>query len=205
MQNEYHGTLESNDIAPPTNTWSSWQPSYLINLVPGVTPLTRRNRDELLIASDNPAISLFPPMIMIDQAPLFSIEKFLSVPTGRIRYIDVIRDVYVKGDNRFGGLINLQSREGNMAGIDLPAASFFIDFDALAPRADLYHGDSSQADQMPDMRNTVLWLPRVQLSRSAPFKFSFEAPDYPGEYVVQFRGLDEGGNLLSLEFLLEVK
>jgi len=176
-----------------------------LNLVPSVTPLRRRNRTDLLIASANPAISLFPPLVMIDQVPLFSMEQFLSVPPGKLSHIDVITDVYLKGDMRYGGIINLRTGEGNLAGIDLPDHSFFIDFKCLYPPAQSLTDRMEAGDQIPDTRNTILWMPDVQIEGSRPLPIFFRAPDYPGEYVVLFRGWDAKGEYVSAEtsFLME--
>ena len=176
-----------------------------ISLVPDVTPLIRRNRTELTIASVNPAISLFPPLIMIDQVPIFSLEKFLSVSPGKISHIDVVNDVYLRGDLRFGGVINLWSVEGNMAGIDLPEQSFFIDYHSLTPLPNTLSKRHSSIDHLPDTRNTLLWLPGLQLEPTPPATISFVAPDYPGEYVVIFRGWDEEGRLVSAESIFTVE
>lgn len=175
-----------------------------INLVPGVTPLIRRNRTMLLMESINPAISMFPQLIMIDQVPLFSTEQFLSVSPAKISRIDVVDDVFIKGDMRFGGIINLHSREQDMAGIDLGDNSFFIDFQAMYPREVPLKTGSSPYDRMPDMRNTLLWIPELVLEGSESLSVSFIAPDYPGEYVALFQGWNELGELVFAEFSITI-
>jgi len=176
-----------------------------LNLVPGVTPVRRRNRNSLHIESENPALSLFDPLIMVDQVPVFDLETFMSVSPAKLKRIDVVEDVYVKGDQRFGGVINLVSRDRDMAGIDLPDRSFFIDYLAMHPTTgliqDAVHGD----DRVPDTRNTLLWLPDVELDRSGSMSLSFDAPDYPGEYVVLFRGSGPGGEDLWAETTFSVR
>jgi hypothetical protein len=175
-----------------------------LNLVPSVTPFSRRNQMSLRIYSENPALSLFPPLVMVDQVPVFDLEEFMSLSPAKIRYIDVIEDVYVKGNLRFGGLINLQSRDGDMAGIDLPENSFFIDYLAMHPPARTDLELARSGDRMPDTRNTLLWLPEVVLEKASPFKISFTAPDYPGEYVVLFRGHGPSGELMVAETTFEL-
>ena len=173
-----------------------------LNLVPGVTPVTRRHRNSLQIYSENPALSLFEPLVMVDQVPVFDLKKFMSLPPAKIKRIDVIEDVYVKGNLRFGGLINLQSRDRDMAGIDLPGNSFFIDYLAMQPPARTEQEPVSEDDRMPDTRNTLLWLPDVVLEKGSPVSISFTTPDYPGEYVVLFRGQGPGGELIVAETTL---
>jgi hypothetical protein len=170
-----------------------------INLVKDITPIVRRNKTELLIASLNPAISMFPPLLMIDQVPIFSMEQFLSISPRKISHIDLINDVFVRGDMRFGGIINLWSKEGNMAGIDLPEHSFFIDYLALTPNTDVAREGNSATEKLPDTRNTLLWMPDVKLEDQVVRSISLMAPDYPGEYVVIYRGWDEQGRLVSAE------
>jgi hypothetical protein len=129
----------------------------------------------------------------------------MALPPARIRSIDVVEDVYVKGDLRFGGIINLHSVNGDMAGIDLPPHSFFIDFMALDKSAAAEEVNSSSGDRLPDTRNTLLWLPEFELGKDQATDLSFEAPDYPGEYVVLFRGSNSRGELISVETRFEVK
>lgn len=177
-----------------------------LNLVPGVTPVIRRERISLQIYSENPALSMFEPLVMVDQVPVFDLNKFMSVSPAKIRCIDVIEDVYVKGDLRFGGLINLQSRDRDMAGIDIPEHSFFIDYRALNPPARRTWEIPSQGnDRMPDTRNTLLWLPDVVVDQASPFMITFLAPDYPGEYKVLFRGQGPGGGFMAAETSFTVR
>lgn len=176
-----------------------------LNLVSSVTPKTRRKGNSLLIFSENPTLSLFKPLMMVDQVPVFDIEKFMSVSPAKISTIDVIEDVYVKGDLRFGGLINLRSLDGDMAGIDLPENSFFIDYLAMHPPLSKEQDMVAGEDRMPDTRNTLLWLPDVHLNKDSPLSISFTAPEYPGEYVVLFRGQDSRGELVVAETTFELR
>lgn len=176
-----------------------------INLVPSVTTVTRKNKQTLMIKSVNPAISLYDPLLMIDETPVFNTDQFMSVPPDRISRIDVVDDVYVKGDLRFGGIINLHSIKKDIAGIDLPDHSFFIDFLDIYPPPLAIEEIVSQLDQMPDTRNTLLWIPTFQFESDTPSRISFIAPDYPGEYVVLFRGLDVQGELISAESTIHIR
>jgi len=176
-----------------------------INLVPDVSPVTRKNRVFLSIDSENPTLSMFEPLIMIDQVPFFNMDQFLSLPTDRISRIDVVNDIYLKGDLRFGGIVNVRTRERDMAGIDLPDNAFFIDFAALYPDPGERREKVMENDKMPDTRNTLLWIPELQVERGNPSTITFTAPDYPGEYVVLFRGEDERGEPVTAETRIIVK
>jgi hypothetical protein len=176
----------------------------LLNLVSGVTPVTRKNRTTLQIDSENPAFSLFEPLVMVDQVPVFDMEKFMSVSSSKIRRIDVIEDVYVIGDVRFGGLINIQSREKDMAGIDLPLNAFFIDYMAITPEEQATQFTEVQDGRIPDTRNTLLWLPDLPMEKGVNASIAFVAPDYPGQYTVLFRGMGPAGELIIAETTFEI-
>jgi len=181
-----------------------------LNLVPGVTPVTRRNRTTLQIHSVNPSLSLYAPLVMIDQVPVMDMDKFMAISPAKIKSVDVIEDVYVKGDLRFGGVINLRSREQDMAGIDLPENSFFIDYQAMHPSLS-GSGDHStrepftRGDRVPDTRNTLLWIADLKIEKGNSTKISFVAPDYPGDYLVLFRGQNAGGELVVAETKFRVR
>lgn len=176
-----------------------------ISLVPGVTPVNRKNRNFLAIKSINPVIGMFDPLIMIDEVPLFDLAKFMAVPTEKICRVDVINDVYLKGDLRFGGVINLHSREKDMAGVDLPEDAFFFDIQALHPSPIILEDSESPNDCLPDTRNTLLWIPSLRLERNVSSRISFVAPEFPGDYVILFRGLDEQGNLICAETIIHIR
>lgn len=176
-----------------------------INLIPDVSPVIRKKRAFLSISSANPALSMFDPLIMIDQVPFFNMEQFFAVPTDRISKIDVVNDIYLKGDLRFGGIINIRTREKDMAGIDLPDNAFFIDYTAFYPHEVESSQTVSKSDQMPDTRNTLLWIPELRVEQGNSSPVSFTAPDYPGEYVVLFCGLDEQGEPVSAEARITVR
>jgi hypothetical protein len=143
---------------------------------------------------------MFEPLIMVDEVPVFDLEKFINLPTSKIRYIDVIDDVYVKGDMRYGGLINLQSREGNMAGIDLPGNAFFIDYQTPGSSSQAPQQMDSATGQVPDFRNTVKWMADVTIGPGETLDLSFHAPAYPGDYVVLMQGMDQDGNAVIAEY-----
>lgn len=176
-----------------------------LNLVPSVTPTTRNGISTLLIESVNPSLSLYESLVMVDQVPVLDMEQFMAMSPAKIKQIDVIEDVYVKGDLRFGGIINLHSRDQDMAGIDLPQNSFFIDYMALEPSITSQEVTATPGDVIPDLRNTFLWVPAYTLLKGSSQKISFIAPDYPGEYVIIFRGLTQEGELVLAKSTFEVR
>ena len=84
-----------------------------------------------------------------------------------------------------------------MAGIDLPAGSYFFDYLTLQPSEKVKERRQSPSDRLPDLRNTILWKPDVFLEKGAINDISFKVPAYPGEYVILIRGLSSPGRIHS--------
>lgn len=168
-----------------------------INLVPDVEVIQKRGRHLLQIESVNQAIALYPLLIMIDHIPVFDQEAVMDLSPEKIRRIDVINEIYVKGDVSFGGVISIFSRKGDMAGIDLPQGSYFFDFQTLEPLATEEAELPGPGDRIPDTRNTILWLDDVTVDRGSPVELRCIMPDQPGDYMVFVRGVTPAGKVHS--------
>ena len=175
-----------------------------INLVPMVTPVSKKNSVSLVIHSENPAIQIYPPLIMIDGIPVFDVSRLMSLPPAGIERIDVINDVYLKGEMKFGGIVNLQTREGDMSGIELPENAFFFDYRAFSPPSEPMDA-GTPSNRIPDTRNTIYWIPDLEVSSEAPVHLTFPAPDYPGIYNMVYRGFTEKGKISTVEISFRVR
>ena len=92
-----------------------------------------------------------------------------------------------------------------MAGIDLPAGSYFFDYLAIQPENTPIEMIPAPGDQIPDTRNTLLWISDLVLERSIAKEIVFKAPAYPGEYVVLVRCMARPGEVLSVTAWFVVK
>ncbi len=168
-----------------------------INLIPDVEIVVRRGQRSMRINGPNRGIYLYPPLIMIDHLPVFDQQVVLDINPEKIRRIDLINEVYVKGSVAHGGVISILSRNGDMAGIDLSANSYFFDFQSIQPFVSKGNPSYAPGDRVPDMRNTFLWLEDIAVERGLSREIAFKAPSAPGEYVILVRGLARQGTVLS--------
>lgn len=172
-----------------------------INLVPEVYVIRRKGVPELRIESDNSGIGIYRPLITIDHIPVFDQQEVLGIVSEKIGRIDVINEVYLKGNLSFGGVIAITSVAGDMAGIDLAGGSYFFDFksfypDPPAPSRGPPVPSPGEMDRIPDTRNTFLWLDHLEIEQNTTREISFRAPSDPGEYQVVVRGTAPGGAML---------
>ncbi len=168
-----------------------------INLVPTVEITVKRGQRSLWVTGPNSAINLYRPLIMIDHIPVFDQQAVLGINPEKILKVDVINEVYVKGNIAHGGVISIFSRNGDMAGIDLAKNSYFFDYKLIKARQIQSVPVYALGDHVPDLRTTVLWLDDVLLERGSPCEISFNAPSTPGDYVILIRGLAHQGSVIS--------
>jgi len=168
-----------------------------INLVPTVEITVRRGQRSLWVMGPNSAINLHRPLIIIDNIPVFDQQAVLGINPEKILKMDVINEVYVKGNVSHGGVISIFSRNGDMAGIDLAENSYFFDYQLIKDQEIESVPVYAPGDHVPDSRNTVLWMDDVLLERGSTREISFKAPATPGDYVILIRGLAHQGSVIS--------
>ncbi|MCK5134487.1 MAG: hypothetical protein KAR19_01770 [Bacteroidales bacterium] len=168
-----------------------------INLVPDVYVVKRESRSSLKVQSDNSSIGIYEPLLLIDHIPVFDQHAVMSISPAKVSRIDVINEVYIKGNISYGGVISIHSRKGDMAGIDLPIGSYFFDFQSLQPTPQKMVKAFGDRGRVPDTRNTILWLDDVLLERGKIREIPFQAPSRPGEYLILVRALVVPGEVTS--------
>lgn len=171
-----------------------------INLVPDVNVIRRQGSKKLKVESENSSIGIYDPLVMIDFIPVFDQEAMLKVVPERIKRIDVINQVYVRGAVSYGGLVSMISRKGDLAGIDLPGGSYFFDFQSFEPDGPvsgdpLFHTAGEAGDRIPDTRNTLVWEDNVVLSPREEVEVRLRAPEHPGAYVALLRWIAGPGEV----------
>ncbi len=176
-----------------------------INLVPNVDAIRRRGKPIIKINSENLGIGIYKPLIMIDNISVFDTEAIMALPPERIDRIDLINEIYLKGSVAFGGIIAIYTKEGDMAGIDLPHGSYFFDYKSLDRALPDTCSLPPTEDHIPDMRNTILWLNDVNMEKGMAVERSFKAPLTRGEYVILVRGLAPTGEIFSAYTLFKVR
>lgn len=176
-----------------------------INLVPDVDVTRKKGISTLKIQSDNSGIGIYKPLILIDNISVFDQDAVLALPPEKIDRIDLINEVYLKGSVFFGGLIAIYSKGGDMAGIDLPSGSYFFDYQAFHPEVQEYVPSSAPGDRVPDLRNTILWVDNLLVTKTSPGELTFEAPASKGKYVILVRTMAPDGEIWSATSLFEVE
>ena len=181
-----------------------------INLIPDVQFYKKKGKNRIRILSDNNSIGIYNPLIMMDNISVFDHEAVLALSPEKIERIDLINEIYLKGNVAFGGVLAIYSRKGDMAGIDLPEGSYFFDYQLFYPQPEAADRvapgqDDKLSGRIPDTRNTIFWRGDLQLKKGDSLEIPFRAPETPGDYVILVRGLDPMGEVLSATALFRVE
>ncbi|MFC2116585.1 hypothetical protein ACFLTU_08910 [Bacteroidota bacterium] len=166
-----------------------------VNLVPDIFVNYRRGVPYLNIESLSlKSISQFQPLILIDHIPVFDQKDLFSIDPSKIERIEVIYDVYMKGGLMYGGIIDISSKQGDMAAVNLPEGSYFFDYQGFHPENSFptYYA----SERIPDTRNTQLWIDKISLDSDEKKAVQFPASSSPGEYHILVRGVSSGGEIV---------
>ena len=94
------------------------------------------------------------------------------------------------------GILSIESRNHDLAGVDLPADSYFFGFMTLSEPVEInfqeYQDDKGDL-RNPDFRNCLSWVPELQVDESGRFHSNFFTSDREGEYIVVVRGVTRAG------------
>ncbi|MFC2081467.1 hypothetical protein ACFLR8_04580 [Bacteroidota bacterium] len=165
-----------------------------VNLVPNVFVRYEEGEPYLYLEGVNRNISLFPPLVLIDQIPLFEQKDLFAIDPLKVERIEVINELYVRGDIVFGGIIIMSSKQEDMAAVDLPEESYFFDYQGFHPENSFatYYA----AERIPDTRNTQLWIDKISLESEEKKTVQFPASSNPGEYHILVRGVSSRGEMV---------
>ena len=166
------------------------------NLIPMAGIFRTKGIASFRINSDNPNISWLPILVLVDHIPIFDAESILALPPSKVDRIEVVPEVYVRGKIKFGGIINITTQSGDLAGTRLPEGSYFFDFSAIHSPAKWEQETGAEPGPVPDTRNTLLWLDHIKLTENKSFTTNFNAGAVPGKYVILIRGLTPGGEVV---------
>ena len=174
------------------------------NELPSQVKVRKHKGKSQFNVTGSPELSFYDPLVLIDGVAVDNVSKILACAPQHISRIEVVSELYVKGDQTFGGIISIISKKGDFAGIDLPSTGIFLNYHFLSDvRCDV-NADLS-ASSIPDARNTILWKPGIQLKDGQAERIKFAAPDTPGNYALVIEGVAPNAGKFLATKVFEVK
>ncbi|HEX2974877.1 MAG TPA: hypothetical protein VHO68_02985 [Bacteroidales bacterium] len=152
------------------------------------------------VMGNQPELASLDPLVMVDLVAIDDPEKILAINPRDLKRIEIINAVYLKGDQLYGGIINLVSRKGDFAGINLPGSGLFLSYSFPEKKRDIH--ERQFVPGMPDTRNTVLWIPELKISDESAIEIV--APAAPGKYEIIVKGVTKDLKLFRAKAFFEV-
>ena len=84
-----------------------------------------------------------------------------------------------------------------MAVIELPPTDMFLEFDFFSSDTTQLPANIELPANIPDTRNTVLWIDNATDIINHNRTVEFFTPDTPGEYTILIRGLQKNGEFVT--------
>lgn len=178
---------------------------YFSEVVPQVSLRKSDKRMRLRVQGEHPDLGIYDPLVMIDGIAIADMESVLAVSPRLIARIEIVDAPFIRGNVTFGGIINVISRKGDLASIDLPESGLLLHYQMFERNTtnmpDMDPGD----DHLPDVRNTLFWSPQIELTPGTDTVIHFHTSDSFGEYVALLRGFDSQGAYFeqAIPFTLE--
>jgi hypothetical protein len=148
-------------------------------------------------------VSFYDPLVLIDWVAVDEPSKIMAISPLNVSRIEIVNETYIKGGQKYGGIISIISKKGDFAGIDLPSTGIFINYSFLT-ESHFTESNIWPKPNYPDTRNTLFWQPNVSVKEGENASFRFSAPDTPGKYEVFLEGVTIDGEIISKTFSFEV-
>jgi hypothetical protein len=155
------------------------------------------------IISTQSGVDDYDPLVLVDMVAIGNPVKVLAIQPASILRIEVVNSLYVKGDQKYGGIINIITKKGDFGGIDLPSSGMFINYCFLSEN--ITEITSQGKPNLPDTRNTLFWDPQLKLGQDKSSRLSFSTSDTPGNYLIVLSWINSKGETKRQISEFEVK
>ncbi len=173
---------------------------FFFEVIGEVTQFRAHDKPYFVLTGNYSDLALYRPLILLDQVPVTDLESVLKVSPSKIKLIDIINATYIRGNIQYGGIISIYSRKGDLAGIDLPANSFFFEMKFLNPESKIkypLYENGGEHTRIPDVRNTLYWNANLDPGKQDVVNIFFCTSDVRGEYSVLVHGVSDDGEILE--------
>lgn len=167
-------------------------------IVTYVSARKRGGKFNLNVLNDATETIYNKPLVLIDNLPVFDVDKIMRIRPSKVEKIDVITKPYSFGEMSFNGIIMITTKTDDFGGVDLPNETVFLKYSTsslsskqLFPEFD--SGNTISPNQ-PYFSNTIYWNSDNTSSESGN-KQSFYTSDEKGMFEVFIKVINERGDV----------
>ena len=180
----------------------------LKELVPSVRVRKRNDSYRISITDIDNDQQYKDPLILVDDVPIFDIDKLLKIPPKEIEKIEVhYRSFYLR-NYIINGIVLIRTHTDNLGGLEIPKSSMFFEYQTVSPSYNLKTQDYSSSVELnsrkADFRTLLNWNPLIEENTDS--LLNFYTSDQTGDYETYIFGTCKNGQAFHLKlFDLKVK
>ncbi|MES2651102.1 MAG: hypothetical protein V4663_05150 [Bacteroidota bacterium] len=149
------------------------------------------------------------PLVLVDGAPYFSMDRVMEIDPKKIKKLDVVRDYYFYNSDLFNGILNFTSYKPNVTALEINPNAVVLDYEGMQLQREFYtpsyNSPEKKDSRLPDFRNLLFWSPSVLIDKQGTTKVHFFTSDQAGVYIGVINGLSKTGMPGNSTFTFEVK
>lgn len=132
-----------------------------------------------------------PVLALLDGVPVTDHEKILNYDPLLVERIIVYPHTYNLGHWYFGGVVNFVTYKHNLPSFEFDTNTRAVDFLGMSIPVASYL--PAGGPDIPDLRQTILWHPQVEIGPGEKRELNFVLPSYEGDFNVVVEGFDSKG------------
>lgn len=148
-----------------------------------------RNLDNNIVIGDS-------PLCMIDGIPVSNHNEILKLNTEEIKRIEVVDKKYFYGSLQMDGILHVISHNADFHMTDYPEYNRKIFIGPECPEQFVlpgYSNDFSKNSPIPDLRNTLYWVPQIKTNLAGKASVKFSSSDETGIFLIEVNGITAEG------------
>jgi len=149
------------------------------------------------------------PLVMLDDVPVFNMDKVIAIDPLKVRKLEVIRERYFYGPSVQEGILSYTTYKGDLGGVEVEPHAVVLDYEGLQLQREfyspVYDTEDAVKSRIPDFRNLLYWQPNVNTTTAGKDQLSFYTSDEKGKYIGLVQGITPKGDFGSQFFSFEVK
>ncbi|MEZ2339064.1 hypothetical protein AB6735_25690 [Mucilaginibacter sp. RCC_168] len=149
------------------------------------------------------------PLVMLDDVPVFNIDKVIAIDPLKVKKLEVIRERYYYGPSVQEGILSYTTYKGDLGGAEMDPHAVVLDYEGLQLQREfyspVYDTDEAIKSRVPDFRNLLFWQPNVSINTAGKNQLAFYTSDQTGKFIGLIQGVTPNGDAGSRYFTFEVK
>jgi len=139
-----------------------------------------------------------PAALFLDGVPIYDLTPAMNLGSLDIAKIEICKSSRIKGNIHFPGIVSITTTKKNNS-FSLIPGSHTITIGKFAERTypeTPRYTNASVRNPNPDLRQELYWNPTLNLNSEENIT-EFFASDWPGDYVIEIKGMNQKGEVIS--------